>query len=85
MKFVKALFLSIIITLLISSNLHSQTEQFNKVLRNNFKDTFTTPGKTIENNRINKESFENQSNQILKAATFDSTSVVKSRKMILLK
>ena len=78
MKFVRASFLLMIIFLLATSNLNSQTEQLNHLLRSNFNDAFPTHEKGIDNNVFEKESFENHSNQILKTATFDSTSVVDS-------
>ena len=73
MKFVRALFLLIIVFLLISSNLYSQTEQLHKVLKSNFQDTFPSLEKGID-----KSVFENHSSKILKTATFDSTFVVDS-------
>jgi len=78
MKFVRALFLLIIVFLLITSNLHSQTEQLHKVLRSNFQDTFHSLEKCIDKSVFEKESFENYSNRILKRVDFDSTSVVDS-------
>ena len=78
MKIVKVFFLSIFAFLLITSNLHSQTEQLNKVLRSNFQITFPSLEKGIDKSAFEKESFENHSNQILKRIDFDSTSVIDS-------
>ena len=78
MKIVKVSFLLMITFLLATSNLHSQTEQINQVLRNNFIDTSPSLDKGIDKGVFEKEGFENHSNQIFKARTFDSTSVVDS-------
>ena len=68
MKVAKVSFLSIIAFLLTTSNLYSQTERLNNLLRNNFNDAFLSLEKGIDKSVFEKESFENHSNQILKTA-----------------
>ena len=59
--------------LLTVTNLYSQPERLDELLKNKIKDPL------FQNEEgFNKSVFENHSNQILKTAIFDSTSVVDS-------
>jgi len=78
MKFGKVFFLLIITFLLTTSNLHSQAEQLNKVLRSNFKDSFLSLEGNLDKGVFEKESFENQLNKIIYTQNFDSTTIIDS-------
>jgi len=65
--------LSIIVILFAVSNLYSQTERLDELLKHKSSDQFLSYEEGVD-----KSVFENHSNQILKTATFDSTSVVDS-------
>jgi len=70
--------LTIIVLLLAVTNLYPQSERLDELLKNNNNDKFLSHEGEIVKNVLEKDNFENHPSQILKAASFDSTSGIDS-------
>jgi len=73
MRFEMKSILSIVVVLFACSNLYSQSERLDELLKHKNSDQYLSYEEGVD-----KSVFENRSNQILKVRTFDSTSVVDS-------